>query len=540
MKYITPPSISYKLKHFIRPISHVMNLRGILSIYLCCLSILVFAQSWSHTFDIIPEVGERGRGMAVTDDGMIYCTSALLCSDKDEIVGPNERCAITYAFELDGELVWSNLIDPLNINNWENILVENDSIYISAKIQSSSNTLVLTEYILDKHSGDSISILEFPQLFGTYTPIQGHVVFNDLIFIYGQACSYEGEIDCPGYIHIVDKKGNYIQHHEFRASRFNGIDKILTGANDQIYFLCSSTQATNETDDTYILKYNFDNNTSEVIYHLPVQRNYGGVVQFEITDYGIIVVDDRSDVDYPEDYGGDVSIVLRAISYEGDSLWTYSSVSTEYDYYYVHEILEMTTCANNDVLVCGQYLESTIHGVKHMAFIMRISPSGEELWTRLYPALDNNGKSIYNYLTCVKELPDGDLVAIGAMRQSGEFNSEEDFWIIKVGPDGCYGGNDCDVENINQFLTSTESEIDISDNNIMLYPNPTNGLLTIESSSPIKSVTIRNLAGQTFIKEDGSKLLSKTLSVDGLDSGIYSLEIIDKKGNVDFRLFVKS
>lgn len=62
--------------------------------------------------------------------------------------------------------------------------------------------------------------------------------------------------------------------------------------------------------------------------------------------------------------------------------------------------------------------------------------------------------------------------------------------------------------------------------NITIYPNPTNGLITIESEEPIKIMAIYNLTGQLIISKQ-NVTNENFINIENLENGIYFLKIND-------------
>jgi len=217
---------------------------------------------------------------------------------------------------------------------------------------------------------------------------------------------------------------------------------------------------------------------------------------------------------------------------DGEMLWQYQIDQENSMDDRLYDIYEMTSCANDDFLICGEFQT----GDKNEAgLIMRFNKEGELLWERHYRAYDDFGGQRDCYLEAVREMPDGSIVGIGSMQQESFFGAEEDFWILKVGADGCYRGGDCDDVNLNQWLTSTE---EISDKPLLaLYPNPVTDILNIESQEMIV---------QTVISAPDGRLLSTqrhadtniTLDINLLEQGMYYLNVVTH-GHEEIRSFIK-
>jgi ELWxxDGT repeat protein len=86
------------------------------------------------------------------------------------------------------------------------------------------------------------------------------------------------------------------------------------------------------------------------------------------------------------------------------------------------------------------------------------------------------------------------------------------------------------VLNINDFETFNSSE----KFEFTLYPNPTNTMLNIKSSSAIKSGIIYNLLGKKI-----SEINTNSIDVSRFQSGIYILKLEDELGNIYSKKWIK-
>jgi len=186
------------------------------------------------TFDEILESNERGKGMVISDDGNIYCNSGLVCQDL------TQSCSMSYKFDSSGNLVWKTLIDDINSLNWETIQIENDSVYVGLANFTSNPNDNLSQAILNDETGEEIKFFDSeyynPQSV-TLAPF-GQIIISDKIYVYGGGWNHLENFNSPGYIHIMDKQGNYLDHLEYRQDNFNGIFQLMDGPGDDLYFLC--------------------------------------------------------------------------------------------------------------------------------------------------------------------------------------------------------------------------------------------------------------------------------------------------------------
>ena len=69
-----------------------------------------------------------------------------------------------------------------------------------------------------------------------------------------------------------------------------------------------------------------------------------------------------------------------------------------------------------------------------------------------------------------------------------------------------------------------------------IYPNPTNGLLTINGSSAVSEITVYNNLGQLlFTSEEKNQV-----NLSALGSGIYFLKISNEEGQTETKKIIKN
>ncbi len=72
-------------------------------------------------------------------------------------------------------------------------------------------------------------------------------------------------------------------------------------------------------------------------------------------------------------------------------------------------------------------------------------------------------------------------------------------------------------------------------NLFILYPNPTNGLLNIISSTSISEVTVYNNLGQLLLTSEEKN----QVDISALSEGIYFVKIKDENGRIETKKIVK-
>ena len=79
------------------------------------------------------------------------------------------------------------------------------------------------------------------------------------------------------------------------------------------------------------------------------------------------------------------------------------------------------------------------------------------------------------------------------------------------------------------------NEVVLSDENLSIYPNPSNDRVTISASSSLKSITIIDLMGNEVLKTQ-----SKTIDVSNLSIGIYMLNVQFENNQIVSKKLIKN
>ena len=123
---------------------------------------------------------------------------------------------------------------------------------------------------------------------------------------------------------------------------------------------------------------------------------------------------------------------------------------------------------NNSFIFGGMMFDALINSGNPVGYFVRTDTSGNQIFYRTYKISDND-----NYLNDVIISSDNHIVACGYAFPDGAGVLTEDGWIIKLDSVGCLvNGCNLDVDEEKQ-----------SENAFIIYPNPNNGVFTIESSS---------------------------------------------------------
>ena len=209
---------------------------------------------------------------------------------------------------------------------------------------------------------------------------------------------------------------------------------------------------------------------------------------------------------------------------------------------------------DGDILACGTVWDEGEDG--HMVdplnhtwngFISRISPEGNPRWTHIYRLpntyhdLPNEefGDYFYSIINNVFELPTGHIFAGGTMYLSGlqqiskaDTSDNSKIWYLQVDANGCIEGEECAEVVVLDGLISNLGEIPFK-KAIGIFPNPTNGEITLTGIEAGTSYLISNLLGQTIEQGliEANKILIQT-------TGLVLLNVLTPQGIVTEKIFV--
>ena len=87
-------------------------------------------------------------------------------------------------------------------------------------------------------------------------------------------------------------------------------------------------------------------------------------------------------------------------------------------------------------------------------------------------------------------------------------------------------------------ITSISSPAKATD--IIVYPNPSEGLVTVEAKgAPISAIQLFNAQGKLLHSRDGLNQNSLILSIEDRASGLYILHVVDHNGLVSAHRMIK-
>ena len=194
----------------------------------------------------------------------------------------------------------------------------------------------------------------------------------------------------------------------------------------------------------------------------------------------------------------------------GNLLWekTYGKLSQDHSFQRVLELKDST------LIAVGRRDDS----IYNYGLMIKTNAHGDSLWVGEYEH-DISWRPSSNELWDVALMADGGFVACGETRgrpNGGAF--QQDAWVIRVDSNGCILAN---------CLVGNES-LELKAESLKLYPNPTNGLVNLESMVPLIRIEVYNLQGQKILEVNPTESQFELPH----ESGLYLLRIQDEKGKV--------
>lgn len=334
---------------------------------------------------------------------------------------------------------------------------------------------------------------------------------------------------CGGFSNYFISKSsstNYnsvIWNNEFSASNYEEL-KATIETNDGGFLLVGMSNSNSSGDKTENSNGGFDywlikvNSSGNIVWQNTIGGNLNdepkSVVQ--TTDGGYLILgnsNSNTSGDKSDNSKGEADFWLVKIDANGIVVWN-KTIGGNLD-----DIASKIISTNDGNFMLLGNSKSTVFGDKTEIsrgefdiWIVKVNPSGTILWDKtIGGSLDDLSYDI------IQTSDNGFLIASTSSSNISSEKTEntrgnKDYWVLKLEPES---------------LSTQENN---SFSNIQIYPNPTNGILTIDFGGfqEVVSVTLTNMLGQLISERSFSKISEKQIQLNE-PNGIYFLEIKNEK-----------
>ena len=178
--------------------------------------------------------------------------------------------------------------------------------------------------------------------------------------------------------------------------------------------------------------------------------------------------------------------------------------------------------ADSSLIAAGQL---GILGPKTLGYLIHTDQNGDSIFVESYENVSGNNNN-RNYLFDVIPMNDGGFMACGeVIGLPPAVPFRQDAWVIRVDSNGCILAN-CLVGN---------EGLKLKDEGLKIYPNPTSGLLKIESEKPLSRIGVYNLQGQKVMEVGPAESQFELPQ----ESGLYLVRVTTQDGEVVNKKVIK-
>jgi len=394
--------------------------------------------TFSKLYDLGVGWNNAPGDFALWNDELVVLSGHICFSDTNE-------CATLAHFDREGELLEVNTIEAFWRGNEQSMLIEGDSVTLSAQENDNGQTSVyilkgnmpLTNYTVTEYLADD-----------------GFRYVNEGIFKYSGHCytygiSFQTPGIAPAYANIIqwDSTCTHPQDnwHILQEDNTNWCQDLQPTPDGHLAFFNEADAYEGPSSD-YLVKLNTQ---GQMVKSYPVDVpvatpnllvSRDGSFYFSTRSHPMGIITEGN-------YGR-----LNKLDPAMEELeW---SVELPYDVFTNkrnYDILDITETANGDLVVCGKVWDVDAIDSEEHGFIARVTAQGELLWTRLFKipnGIEHESLEDYYYrfssLRKIKETEDGGLIAMGyTYRAEPGFIIYSELWLLAVDENGCLDPADC-------------------------------------------------------------------------------------------------
>lgn len=484
-------------------------MKGVLSILIFCSSAFAFGQI--SFFKQFSNNGyDYGEGVTQTED-----SSYLITGSSSSF---NEGPAQAFLLKVDsvGNFKWSRNYGGNESDGGKRVMyIKNDGILIAGYTNSFGNGAY--DFYLTKTDTDGNQLWEKSYGTTSWEKVNDAALTRDsgVIMIGETLNTLDGESDI--YIVRTDKNGIELWTQQIGGLGHDNA-KCIEAIDDSTFIIGGSVFVADSNVFKALAMKMEDNGT------IWWQDTIGETGAYEINDVALDIgkinyvgmqikpIGDTADFYLKTDYAG-------ILDYES----TVTNPGIEYS-------VGIAPFAGNKYVVVSEYNNQYSYGQTDISFyqfysalfyestLASVNNIGDELLGQIIPTSDNGA------------------IAVGRMTEIGEGGSY--VYVLKLFP-GAPSISSNDFNTIEPLVSIFED--DIENNQLNVYPNPADKIVTIElqQSNIQGDIILYNQLGQIVIQESINGLKKNTINLDGLEAGFYRIVIVSDSMMASKSLLVK-
>lgn len=483
-------------------------------LFLIILYVLTPASGWCQYFyKTYPEERTAGFVNLKEEKGRIFITTATIC--------PNWECGLVSEFDINGERVWVRSLPNTDVGT-ATLYIDNEIIYQGGNYfpgigKSVINRLTLEGDLIDEH------IYEDPQNRFEYTIINSLSVTYNRILITGQGITDKSKALIYGISKDM-KLSNIFVDTTLESSvvwdAFIGPDSLLTCFIDQ-------SNKFFPHDIRRIEKYDKDLNL--VWKYIP-----DTMLLNRIKLYGTVLENGNIFYTYfTWGYPTGLPNFRCMDTVSKKTLWQYDfpRISS-----HARLVLRTKQLKNGDILISGVYTtKASEPRIEDSPWLMRIDQNGNRKWERAYVEIASDGEDKTGALWDAIELENGDLMAVGFVRNNGKW----DPLLIRTDADGCIDQSTSSCPTVQIFDLMSGAVDVIGDKKTVIMPNPASDYIIIKNEDLVFPVRYLMYSHTGQLISSGQTDMSGSVNINSLTSGLYLLNISDQNGKTETIKWVK-
>jgi len=481
--------------------------------------ILIFLHCSANGQTTYSNLYKLGFGNDNLIKSFIEISDTIYVSTGDICYSTGSSCSTLSSFNKNGELIKSLNNEFLQAGNENNIELLDDKFVVSCH-PSHPNRLSSDFIFFDKNLSDSEAYTTFAD--SSYRYFNEGIIFHqENYYTYGNG----GIVANDSIIGYIIKWDERLESHKKvliynELDQENMIDDLQINSQGNLVYINQGESSTINKD---VSLFTTIDTAGKILNRFEFSKSQN-------ENHRNFVLTNNDDYVYVASFPNVWTESLLCFDSEDFSeKWVLEMPFQQLDETYrSYDIYDLSRANNGDILGCGEvFMPVADLGKYHTGFIFRLDAiTGELLWIRYYLVPNkinqSEGELFHDsFLRVIKELDNGDIQVAGRVEQD-DGSLERKLWLLRTDANGCLDNN-CGEENI---ISNTE-DFNYNNSVVNIYPNPSNGIVHIESEKTIQHIMVIDIIGRIIEVH-----LNNKINLFHLNSGFYTITLQMKDGTI--------